>query len=111
MKKVIEISGVTLEVEFTFSTFKKLGKLWGKKTLKEVMEHVTLATSGHEENNVAFDSMEVFSDIVSVFDKEDKLSEDEIQDHLFANPEVITLLVEAFINSLVVNESEEVKKK
>ena len=111
MKKQIEIAGVTLEVVFSFYTYRLLGDLWGKKSVNEVMQYITSATSGVDEGDVTFESMKVYSDIISVFDNDKKLSEAEIQNHLFQQPGLIAMVIEAFINSLTVTEAKEVKKK
>lgn len=111
MKKVIEIEGVKVGLVFTFYTYKLLGDLWEKKSVQEVMNHIVQATSGVGTENLSFEAMNVFSDIVSVLDEADLLTEKQIQDYLFSEPENIALLVQAFTDSLVSEKPNDSKKK
>lgn len=111
VKKSITISGVEVSVLFSFYTYRLLGDFWQKETIQQVMDHVVKATTGVGEESLSFEAMTVFSDIVQVLDESKQLTEREIQDHLFAHPEDISTIVEAFVDSLSAAGSGEQKKK
>lgn len=111
MKKSITIASVEVILNFTFYTYKLLGDMWGKEGIQEVLDHIVKATTAVSEQNVKFEAMKVFSDMITVLDESGSLSEREIQNHFFEQPESLSKVVEAFVATIDVKAEEVDSKK
>lgn len=109
-KKTIEINGVKIELRFDFYTLKLLSKKWSLKTVNEVINKIIVNASGVSPENLSFDSIEIFADMLSVLDDKNEIDDRSINNYLFEHPDIIVEIVQLFMDSLSVPDKTEKKK-